>query len=124
MKWILTITLFLCSLLQAQSSFNDALYQAQEDNKNIIVLLMKKDCPSCWYMEHIVLQDHEIVEQLNENFIMVALDIENDVIPTELSYTTLPTTYFLTPSAQVIETLEGAQKRGIFLQHLQNILIK
>ena len=69
-------------------------------------MLSKEKCDACWYMENIVFDDADLAKKIEEKFIPLYLDI-NDDNTHKLSFEKTPTLYFMQSSGETIERLDG-----------------
>jgi thiol-disulfide isomerase/thioredoxin len=124
MKKIIFIAGLLVSTLFAQipwMKYNDALVEAKKENKIIVVMLSKEDCPACEYMEDTVFEDDNVVQEFNKNFIGVHLDIHNDVIPNGLTYIGTPTFHFINTFERKLDRIDGGVNAKDFTDKLQEV---
>ncbi len=50
-------------------SYDQAFAKAKKEHKGVMIMLSKKNCDACWYMENIVFDDDELVSRLEKGFI-------------------------------------------------------
>ena len=65
--------------IQWKESFEDALEQAQEDRKPIMVFFHRENCSGCAKMEALTYPDPTVTATLNEHFVSVKVDIGRDI---------------------------------------------
>jgi len=110
MKFILSFCLLGVTLLFADlnwaSNYKAAFEKAKKEEKGVMIMLSQDKCDACWYMENIVFDDADLVEQIESSFIPLYLDVNNDDIH-DLSFVSKPTLYFLQSSAETIKRLDG-----------------
>ena len=125
MKKILLVGMILCSSLFAQlkwaNSYSAALAQAKKEGKGVMVMISREECPSCEYMEGVVLEDKVVIAEIQKRFVPVHLDIHNDFIPSNLSYIGTPTFYFLDSNGKKKERQDGAANIPNFMNIIQKI---
>jgi len=102
------------------SSYDKAFTQAKQENKGVMIMLSRKNCDACWYMENIVLEDDALVSRLEENFVPLYLDVHDDNIH-GLSYIGTPTFYFQMNSGRTLKRLDGASNIQEFTTSLTEI---
>ena len=127
MKKILFLALFAISSLFADLKwvkYNAALEEAKKSDKLIMVMLSRKDCPACEYMQDIVFYDKNVAAKVNENFISVYIDIDNDRIPNGLNYIGTPTFHFLNQYEIKKHRIDGGMNVKDFTQEIQMVLEK
>ena len=80
-------------VLDAQTDLNKAFDKAGDENKMILLVIVKEDCSWCEKMVFDTLKDENIQENLN-NMITVIVDI-NDKLPSEFKAKLTPTVFLL-----------------------------
>lgn len=101
-------------------SYDQAFARAQKEHKGVMIMLSKKNCDACWYMENIVFDDDALVSRLEKNFIPLQLDVHDDNV-LGLTYIGTPTFYFKTNGGRTIKRLEGASNIREFTETLAEI---
>lgn len=85
--------LILCSIafgeyIAWQNDFDKVLMQAKKEQKEILLLLLKKDCIPCKAIFSDIFSDKEVQERVNQKYLPVAVFFEeNNSYPIELFYT-------------------------------------
>lgn len=102
-------------------SYNSAMEQAKKEQKNVMVMLSKEDCPACQYMEEVVFEEKVVKDTINRDFIPVHIDIINDAVPSHLRYIGTPTFYFLSPKGNKLDRYDGGANIPTFLGVLGKI---
>ncbi|MEN8303689.1 MAG: thioredoxin family protein [Campylobacterota bacterium] len=98
---LLLITLLALSLnakhISWYGSFDKAHKVALKENKNLMVLLIKKDCKPCQESMKTVFLNHPYIDEINSDFISVIVTKDQEEsYPIEMLYTfTYPTLFFL-----------------------------
>lgn len=77
---LLSLTPLFANIKWAEG-IEDAYEIAFKENKKVMVMLSKKGCPACEYMEGIVFEDKNFMSFFNKDFIAVQIDIDEDFIP-------------------------------------------
>ena len=123
MKSILLITVFLIASVFADMNWEEDIEDAYEiaikDNKIVMVMLSRKGCPACEYMDGIVFEDKNFVSFFNKNFVAVHIDIHEGFVPEGLEYFATPTFYFLNSSEKVLYRINGAHNSKEFRAELE-----
>ena len=90
-------------------SFDAALEMSQARNRPMLVLLVKRACPSCRNLLATALRDEAVVSVVNARTVPVIVTKENEDYPIELLYTLeFPTLFLLTPDETFLaEPLRG-----------------
>ena len=100
----------------------DAYDVAKEEDKPLLVMLSKKECPACQYMNNVVFKDKEISSYINKNFIAVEIDVYDEAVPEELEYFATPTLYFQDGDEKILRRINGVQKQEEMLSALKSVL--
>lgn len=128
MKKLMIFMLLVCNLmaisaqdaawvLDAQTDLNKAFSKAKDENKMILLLVVKEDCSWCEKMVFATLKDKNIQKNL-KNTITVIVDI-NDKLPSEFKARLAPTVFFIDPKSKK-SVLEGVGyiEKGSFLMDI------
>ena len=125
-KILLLLTLLVTLVFSAELNWvdydDDALPMAQKSGKTIMVMLSRKGCPGCEYMEDIVFHNENVVKKISKNFIAVHVDIHNDFIPDGLTYIGTPTFYFLNADEKTLEKMDGGVNAQSFMTVLDRVV--
>ncbi|MDD3475666.1 MAG: thioredoxin family protein [Sulfurimonas sp.] len=71
-----------------QSNFETALKEAKKEEKNILLLVLKRDCKECKSVFTDIFMDKEVADKVNDKYISVVVFFENkNSYPVELFYT-------------------------------------
>ena len=78
-------------------NYDKALQRAQKEHKSLMVLLVKKECPSCNAVIRDAFMGQEYVKYLNQKFVSVIVTYEGrESYPIEMFYSTnFPTLFFV-----------------------------
>ena len=124
MKKVLILFMFLSVSLFAKVEWGDMfdVYDdAKASNKIVMVMLSRKGCPGCEYMKTVVFEDKTVEKLLQENFLSVELDVQEDFVPQDLEYFATPTFYFLDKDEKILKRLNGGLKVKEFIDILQKL---
>lgn len=127
MKRLLVSFLFITTALFADLpwvEFDDAIEKAKKTDKLVMVMLSREGCPACEYMEDIVFNDKKIIAEIEENFIPVLIDINNDFIPDGLPYIGTPTFHFMNQYEIKKGRIDGGANVKDFMQELEDAKAK
>ncbi len=113
---ILFLAIFLAfSLMTLEAKIYDNVYAAQKqalkEAKLMVFFVLSNTCNYCHKLMSDALNNRDLMEYLDENFIVAISDLNADgLIPRDLLFNGVtPTTYILTPTGKVIGTpIEGA----------------
>jgi thioredoxin-related protein len=101
-------------------SYEKAFEMAEKEHKGVMIMLSKKSCDACWYMENIVLEDEALVRRIEKSFVPLYLDVHDDDIH-GLTYIGTPTFYFKKSGGRTIKRLDGASNIKEFTASLAEI---
>lgn len=117
MKKILLLLMF--SVMLCAFSFEEALVQAKQNNKLILVELIMEFCPYCERMEKFVLSKDDVAKIVDEYYVFIKLDINKETVPEHLTSRLTPTFYFLSSDGEtIIEEIKGASSKSDFIKYL------
>ena len=108
-RFFLFIILFQLSLWADPhwaANYENAFATAKTEQKGVMVMLSQENCKACWYMENIVFEEDLLVQEIEQKFVMLYLDVHDDDIH-GLDFSGTPTFYFLTDEDKVIKRLNG-----------------
>lgn len=128
---IVPATIYAQSAQVTPVSLEEALKIAPEQEKKILLDVYAAWCPYCQRMHSEVYVDSDVVNAINEYFILVRINVESDEMVnfhgnemTESEFAqalqnrNVPTTYFLNHEGAIIGTQPGYLDEGIFSQLL------
>ncbi len=122
MKKILIVAiLYITSLFSANIEYKNALIEAKDEHKIIIIVLEKEDCHFCKKMEDEVFTDKNVSKILDRDFILVKLDVNRDELPLGLKKGMTPTFAFVKDSGVMFSLIRGAWKRDDFISLLRYV---
>ena len=127
MKKILLLATLLTSSLFADLTwhkYSEAIALAKAEDKIVMVMLSREDCPSCEYMKDIVFEDAKIMEMMEKKFLAVQIDIHKDYIPNSLTYIGTPTFHFLNKYESKIDRIDGGENVKTFMDKLEELVSK
>jgi len=125
MKNLLFLIVLLTSSLFAQVQWHKYENTLQTKNSKIIMLMLgRKSCPACAYMNDVVFSDKKIQKELNQNFLPVHIDVDTDFVPDGMTYIGTPTFYFVTQKEKVLFKTQGAFNIKDFLDILKKVKAK
>ncbi len=104
-------------------NYDKSLQEAQKEHKPLMVLLVKKECPSCNDVIKDSFMGQEYVKYLNEKFVSVIVTYEGrESYPIEMFYSTsFPTLFFVSSETEtfLVKPLYG---KFIEVKSIKNIL--
>jgi thioredoxin-related protein len=103
-------------------NYEQGLSLAKKENKLIVLMLSKQNCKACEAMEYGALDDDDIVEDANENFVFIHVDVYHDTFPKKrFSYIGTPTFYFLNKDIKRLDRIMGVASSKEFFQTMQKV---
>ena len=99
--WLITITIN-ADHIHWLGNYDKALQKAQKVHKPLMVLLVKKECPSCNDVIKDFFMGQEYVKYLNQKFVSVIVTYEGrESYPIEMFYSTsFPTLFFVSSQTE------------------------
>lgn len=124
MKKLLFITLLLLQVNAGtvfwNDSYKDALEEAQESHKPILVFMSQAGCHACQYMEDVVFEDKAVSDYVEKNYVAVHLDIYDNDAPKELQVRVTPVFHFLDSTGKKFKpSLMGGKTAPFFIKIIQ-----
>jgi len=106
------------STLDIEQAFNDS----QINNKSVLLIFDQDTCYYCDLFKQDVLSDEDVQSQLNENFIVVFVDInEQYTVAEQLQVMGTPTSAILDSNGQEIARIDGYVSSDDFLDAIKEI---
>ena len=106
------------STLDIEQAFNDS----QINNKSVLLIFDQDTCYYCDLFKQDVLSDEDVQSQLNENFIVVFVDInEQYTVAEQLQVMGTPTSVILDSNGQEIARIDGYVSSDDFLDAIKEI---
>lgn len=95
---------------------------AAKSNKKVMILMSSEHCRYCEQMHREVFDNDAIAGYINQNFIALELDINNDTYPEALDVRGVPATFFFSSDLKTrYEKLLGPRHPMMFMQILQSV---
>ena len=89
-------------------SYEDALKLQKKNKKIIMIELMRAGCHYCVDMNRKVLQDPGFSKWLDERFMSVKINLDNEKLPKGMSVDLTPTFYFLNHKGEILKKIPGS----------------
>jgi hypothetical protein len=86
--------------MKYQTNYDEAIKKAKKEKKPVMLVLSSTTCPWCRKMENQTLKNAIINKQIQENFIPLALDKDEDIYPKQFFPQYVPTVLFLNPHTE------------------------
>ncbi len=99
----LTVSIIYANHVKWQGNYDKALQQAREQNKVLMVLLIKNNCKKCKNIVQNLFTNKTYIEELNKNVISVIVIIDNKhSFPIEMYWSNeYPTLFFVDSSNEI-----------------------
>ena len=108
-KFILILLLSISSVLAVEfHSYEDALKMQKKSKKIIMIDVVRSGCHYCEDMDRDVFKDKEMSKWLEERFIAVKINIDNEKLPFDLKVNFTPTFYFLDVDKKILKKIPGS----------------
>lgn len=120
---------FLLSLLMASltlsalefHSYDEARSLQKESHKIIMIDVIRTDCHYCVSMNRDVLQDADMTKYLEEKFIPVKINLDNEKLPLGIKVNFTPSFFFINAEEKIIKTIPGSWSKEDFKELTKNI---
>ena len=94
--------------LKFKDDYKSALQEAKRDKKYLFVLVTTKNCGWCRKLKKTTLQEVEIKESLDSDYITVELDRDGSYYPTSMKIEGVPSVFIIDPnSGEIIKRIVG-----------------
>lgn len=108
-KFILVMFLSISSLLGVEfHSYEEALKLQKSSGKIIMIDVIRTDCHYCEDMDEQVFKNAAMSKWLEQRFIPVQLNLDNDKLPLGLQVSFTPTFFFVDKKANIVKTIPGS----------------
>jgi thioredoxin-related protein len=104
------------------ASFKTIYEQKRNGNKIVLMLYTAKSCPQCAYMKQKVFQEPDVMEFMEEHFVVLEKDVSNDDLPSGFEYFGIPTIFFVDKDGVQIGKFIGSSRAKPFLEELRKIV--
>lgn len=125
MKYLITLIIFVISLLASEvkfeHNFDKALQKAKNQNKEVMMIYSAVWCPECNYMKEVVFKNKDVSDYIQKHFIVLTLDIQKDKLPDGFDYPGIPTFFFIDENGKEKNKIVGGNKADKFLKNLKEL---
>ena len=124
MKFILAFGMIFSSLFilnnepTKEMNYNQAIEEAKNSNKMIMLKLTADHCKYCIKMDKEVLADKEVQSVLSQNFITVNINVDKETLPLGLKRTITPTFIFVDKEGKIVSKIPGSWNKKDFMELL------
>jgi len=105
--------------LQYEHNLDQAIEKANKQHKEVMMMYSAVWCPECNYMKDVVFKDEKVLKYIQQHYVVLALDIQKDILPKGFDYIGIPTFFFLDKDAKEKNKIIGGSKAKLFLQKLK-----
>ena len=123
MRYIITLfilTTALFSSVQWQTDYKEALKLAEKNNKRVYMLIVSSDCQWCNKFENTTLKNAQILQRLEEKYILLHLVRDFDDIPSQYKTSPVPRHYFIDSKGKIVFPIVGYRDVDMFNDFLDN----
>jgi thioredoxin-related protein len=100
-------------------SYNDAFQIAQKERKIIMMTVVANNCPFCEKMEKEVVSESSVAEVLEDDFVLVKVNEDEEAVPFGMSRMMTPTYIFIDKTENILFMVPGSYTKDEFLEFLQ-----
>lgn len=120
---LLVLSVFVINLqageLKRYLNYDEAIKVANKENKKVLMFVFSSHCPWCLKMKKTTLQDDEISQYINKNFVFLMINQDSKEFPEEFRAQMVPTTYFIDPKTQkALYSTVGYLKPDMYIEEL------
>jgi thioredoxin-related protein len=98
------------SIEHVYSDYNKAFAVAKQKNKPLFILFTTKHCRWCRKLKETTFKNEQIIERLNNEFIVLLLDKNHSIYPDKYKVTAVPTVYITNKDEEVFTSIVGYHK--------------
>lgn len=105
--------------LKRYLNYDEAIKVANKENKKLLMFVFSSHCPWCLKMKKTTLQNDEISNYINKNFVFLMINQDSTEFPEEFRAQMVPTTYFIDPKTQTaLYSTIGYLKPDMYIEEL------
>jgi len=120
--FLAAVSALLASGVAWEKNLESAADKAINTNKKVMILMSSQQCGYCKQMHREVFSDPTVSAYINDNFVALELDVENDPYPEALSVRGVPTIFFFSPDLKRgLKQVIGPRHPMVFLNILRNL---
>ena len=102
-------------------NYDQAKALQKKNHKPIMLDIMRNTCHFCKKMDQDVFSNKEMIQWLQERFILVQINLDEDLMPIDEEVTFTPTFYFLDESGKILKKIPGSWNIQDFKDLTRNI---
>jgi len=124
MKYIFVLLMMGLSLfadtLGWSNNYQETLQKAQEQNKNVYMLITSQDCRWCRKFEATTLQKEAVQARLYNDYVVVHIDRDLHPLPSKFKVAPIPRHYIVKADGTIIDTFIGYWEQADFFSYLDD----
>jgi len=128
MKLIILTLIFISSLqgieLNWLHDYDKALEIAKKENKDVYLFVGADECRFCDRFKEMTLSKKEVIDKLQEDYILLYLSRDQHKIPKHFAIKGVPRHYFLTSDGKIIHDDRGSREVAGFYDILDEVELK
>jgi thioredoxin-related protein len=98
--------------LTIYSDYNKSLEVAQKKNKPLFILFSKPNCQWCKKLKSKIVTDINITKRLENEFIILFLDKQKDIYPSNFEIKAVPDVFLVSPNEEIYTEILGYHKNS------------
>ena len=103
-------------------SYDEALEIQSQNNKIIMIDVIRSDCHYCADMDKNVFEDEKMSSWLNERFIAVKINLDKTPLPLGIQVNFTPSFFFVNSNQEIIKKIPGSWNIKDFQDLTKNIV--
>jgi len=108
-RLILVFLLSISSLFGVEFySYSDALKMQKNSKKIIMIDVVRTGCQYCENMDREVFKDKKMSKWINDRFICVKINMDNEKVPLGIKVNFTPTFYFVNADKEIVKKIPGS----------------
>jgi thioredoxin-related protein len=102
-------------------SWDAGIKQAKEENKIVMIDVVRTGCHYCDDMEKAVFDDAKMSAWIEKRFVPVKINISNEKLPLGLHASMTPSFYFISKEKKVLKKIPGSWNQEDFKSFLKSV---
>lgn len=107
-KILLLVLSFSVAFALEFHSYKEAVALQKQTNKIIMIDVIRSGCHYCEDMDKKVFQDKKMAKWLDERFIAVKMNLDNEELPLGIKVNFTPTFYFVDKDKNIVKKIPGS----------------